>query len=212
MEKTEEQFLEQLQLFRVLMDNIPDPVYYKDINGVYLGYNKAFQDLLGIGYKNYVGKTVFDLPIGREEVMLHHEVDMELIQSPGSRTYEASMTYPEGSIRYTIAKKATFFKSDGTVGGIVGVVTDITELKKTQEALKESEARFKDLSEASLETVVFIEGGIIIDANRRAHEMFGYDDNDKIIGRNVLDFITPEAHNVVKERMASQDEEKYETL
>jgi PAS domain S-box-containing protein len=122
------------------------------------------------------------------------------------------MTYPEGSIRYTIAKKATFFKSDGTVGGIVGVVTDITELKKTQEALKESEARFKDLSEASLETVVFIEGGIIIDANRRAHEMFGYDDNDKIIGRNVLDFITPEAHNVVKERMASQDEEKYETL
>ena len=212
MEKTEEQFFEQLQLFRVLMDNIPDPIYYKDINGVYLGYNKAFQDLFGIGYKNYVVKTVFDLPIGHEEAMLHHKVDMALIQSPGSRTYEVSMTYPDGSIRYTIAKKATFFKADGTAGGIVGVVTDITELKKTQEALKESEARFKDLSEASLETVVFIEKGIIIDANSRAHEMFGYDGNDKIIGRNVLDFITSEAHNIVKERMASQNEEKYETL
>jgi signal transduction histidine kinase/CheY-like chemotaxis protein len=42
--------------------------------------------------------------------------------------------------------------------------------------------------------------------------MFGYDGNDKIIGRNVLDFITSEAHNIVKERMASQNEEKYETL
>ena len=93
-------------------------------------------------------------------------------------------------IRYTIAKKATFHKADGTIGGIVGVITDITELKKAEEALKESKARFKDLSEASFEAVIFIENGIIIDVNQRFYEMFGYDDSE-IIGRDVLDIIAP---------------------
>ena len=72
-----------------------------------------------------------------------------------TRTYEASASCPDNSIRYTIAKKATFHKADGTIGGIVGVITDITELKKAEEALKESKARFEDLSEASFESCYF---------------------------------------------------------
>jgi PAS domain S-box-containing protein len=98
------------------------------------------------------------------------------------------------------------------MGGIVGVITDITELKKTEEALKESKVRFEDLSEASLETVVFVENGIIIDANQRFCEMFGYNDNE-VIGRNVIDFIvSEEARTVSKEMIAAQNRETYETM
>jgi PAS domain S-box-containing protein len=102
MEKTEEQFFEQLQLFRALMENIPSPVYYKDAQGVYLGYNKAFHEYFSLNHDNYVGKTVFDLPISREEAMLHHKVDVELMQLSGNRTYEASASCPDRSIRHTI--------------------------------------------------------------------------------------------------------------
>ena len=212
MEKTEEQLFEQLQLFRALMDNIPHPVYYKDVKGIYLGYNKAFQEYFRLKDNNYVGKTVFNLPISREEAMLHNKTDMELIQLSGSRAYEASVACPDNSIRYIISKKATFRKADGTMGGIVGVITDITELKKTEEALKESKVRFEDLSEASLETVVFVENGIIIDANQRFCEMFGYNDNE-VIGRNVIDFIvSEEARTVSKEMIAAQNRETYETM
>ena len=128
-----------------------------------------------------------------------------------TRTYEASASCPDNPIRYTIAKKATFHKADGTIGGIVGVITDITELKKAEEALKESKARFKDLSEASFETVVFIENGIIIDVNQRFYEMFGYDDNE-IIGRDALDFIAPGVRTLSKEMIAAQNGETYETM
>ena len=95
MEKTEEQLFEQLQLFRALMDNIPHPVYYKDVKGIYLGYNKAFQEYFRLKDNNYVGKTVFNLPISREEAMLHNKTDMELIQLSGSRAYEASVACPD---------------------------------------------------------------------------------------------------------------------
>ncbi len=213
MKNTERQFLEQLQLFKALLDNMPDPVYYKDLNGFYLGYNKAFQDYFGHAKENYVGKTVFDLPISRREAIQQQKRDMELMESPGSKTYEISINHPnDGSARYAIEKKATFYTSEGSIGGIVGIITDITELKRAQELLQDSEARFKDLSEASPEVVMFIENGTIINVNRRAYEMFGYDDNEDIIGRNALDVIAPEARNTVKERVASQNEEKHETL
>jgi two-component system cell cycle sensor histidine kinase/response regulator CckA len=177
MEKTEEQYFEQLQLFRALMDNIPSPVYYKDAQGIYLG----------------------------------HRIDVDLIRLSGNRTYEASASCPDKPIRYTIAKKASFHKADGAIGGIVGVITDITELKKTEEALKESKARFEDLSEASFETIIFIENGIIIDVNQRFYEMFGYNDNE-IIGRNILDTIAPGVRTLSKEMIAAQSGETYETM
>jgi two-component system, cell cycle sensor histidine kinase and response regulator CckA len=211
MEKTEEQYFEQLQLFRVLIDNIPNPVYYKDEKGVYLGYNKAFQDYFGLKHANFVGKTVFDLPINREEAMLHHRADVDLIQLSGKRTYEASASCPDKPVRYSIAKKATFHRADGTIGGIVGVITDITDLKKAEEALKESKARFQDLSDATFEAVVFIENGIIIDVNQRFYEMFSYN-NSEIIGMDALDIIAPEVRAISKEKKAAQNGEAYETM
>jgi two-component system, cell cycle sensor histidine kinase and response regulator CckA len=211
MEKTEEQFFEQLQLFRALIDNIPNPVYYKDSNGAYLGYNKAFRKYFGLKHDDYIGKTVFDLPIGREEAALHHRADVDLIQLSGERTYEASASCPGNSTRYSIAKKAIFHRADGTIGGIVGVVTDITELKKSEEALKESKERFKDLSEATFEAVVFVENGIIIDVNQRFYEMFNYD-HGEIVGKGALDIIAPGVHAMPNEMMALQKGEAYETM
>ncbi|HVN95927.1 MAG TPA: PAS domain S-box protein [Syntrophorhabdaceae bacterium] len=212
MENREKQFLEQLQLFKVLLDNMPDPVYYKDVNGFYLGYNKAFQACFGRGNENYVGKTVFDLPINGEEAIRQQRMDMKLIKSPGSETCETTITYPDGSVRQAIEKKATFYTSDGSVGGIVGIITDVTELKRAQELVRDSEARFKDLSQASHEAIMFIEKGIIINANGRTYEMFGYDSEEEIIRRNALDLIAPEARTTVKERITLQNEEKHETL
>jgi two-component system, cell cycle sensor histidine kinase and response regulator CckA len=211
MEKTEEQFFEQLQLFRALIDNIPNPVYYKDSKGVYLGYNKAFQEYFGLKRDNYVGKTVFDLPINLEEAMLHHRADVDLIRLSGERTYEASVSCPGNSVRYSIARKATFRRADGTTGGIVGVITDITELKKAEEALKESKTRFKDLSEATFEAVVFMENGIIIDVNQRFYEMFDYDYGE-IIGKSALDIIAPVVRSISSEMMAAKNGETYETI
>ena len=212
MDKTEQPLFEQAPLFRALLDNIPNPVYCQDIHGFYLGYNKAFQDLFGVGlHESYVDKTVFELPISLEEAVAWHKADLELFQSPGEQTHENTLTFPDSSARHITIKKNTFYQADGTTGGIVGFISDITESKKAEDDLKESEVRFKDLSEASLETIIFIENGIITDVNHKMYEMFGYND-DEIIGRDVLDFIAPDARALSKERINSGNEEKYETM
>ena len=211
MDNTEQPLFEQASLFRALLDNIPNPVYCQDIHGFYLGYNKAFQDLFGVGHhESYVDKTVFELPINLEEAVSWHIADLELFRSPGEQTHDNTLTFPDSPVRYITIKKNIFYQADGTTGGIVGFMSDITESKKAEDNLKESEARFKDLSEASLETIIFIENGIVTDVNRKMYEMFGYN-NGEVIGRDALDFIAPEARALSKERISSGNEEKYET-
>jgi two-component system, cell cycle sensor histidine kinase and response regulator CckA len=211
MDETEQPLFERAPLFSALLDNIPNPVYCQDIHGFYLGYNKAFEDLFGGWFhESYVGKTVFELPISLEDAVAWHKADLELFRSTGEQIHENTLTFQDSSIRYITIRKNTFHLSDGSTGGIVGFISDATNSKRIEDGLKESEARFKDLSEASLEAIIFIENGIITDVNHKTHEMFGYKD-DKIIGRNILDFIAPDVRALSKERIDSGNEEKYET-
>ena len=78
--------------------------------------------------------------------------------------------------------------------------------------LRESEERFRRLSQASREGVLIHEIGVVIDANERFAEMFGYT-LDEILGRNVLDFLTdPVSTPEVRARMRAGNEETYEMI
>lgn len=211
MDEKEQPLFERAPLFSALLDNIPNPVYCQDIHGFYLGYNKAFEDLFGQWpHESYVGKTVFELPINLEEAVTWHKADLELFRSAGEQIHENTLTFQDSSVRYITIRKNTFYQSDGSTGGIVGFISDVTESRSTEDGLKESEVRFKDLSEASLETIIFIENGIITDVNHKMYEMFGFNDGE-IIGRDVIDFIAPDARSLWNERSDSGNEEKYET-
>jgi two-component system, cell cycle sensor histidine kinase and response regulator CckA len=208
----EQPLFKQAPLFCALLDNIPNPIYCQDIHGFYLGYNKAFQDLFGPwSLETFVGKTVFELPIKLEEAVSWHKADLALFSSSGEEVHENTLTFPDSPTRCITIKKNIFYQADGTSGGIVGFISDVTESRRAEDGLRESEARFRDLSEASLETIIFMENGIIIDVNHRMYEMFGYSDGE-IIGRNILDFIAPDARALSKERINSSNEEKYETM
>jgi two-component system, cell cycle sensor histidine kinase and response regulator CckA len=213
MDTFEQPLFKQAPLFCALLDNIPNPIYCQDVHGFYLGYNKAFQDLFGVWpHESYINETVFELPVILEEAVAWHKADLTLFRSPGNQTHENTLTFPGKPTRYVTIKKNVFFQADGTMGGIVGFITDVTDSKRAENGLEESEARFKDLSEASLEAIMFIENGIITDVNHKMYEMFGYDNDDEIIGQEVINFIAQDVRSLTKERIDSGNEEKYETM
>lgn len=156
MEKLIDTILEKPQLFQVLIDNMPSPVYYKDTDGIYLIYNRAFREYFGLPDEQCAGKSVFELPIGHDEAMLHHKMDQELLQSPGVCEYESAYTRPDGSVRHELVKKATFSGTDGTIGGIVGVIIDITDRRKMEEDI---------LKAKNLKSLGTLAGGIAHDFN-----------------------------------------------
>ena len=89
------------------------------------------------------------------------------------------------------------------------VSRDITERKQAEEALRESEERFRRLSEAAFEGILIHEEGKIIDTNRLFATMFGYDVSE-VIGGNALDFATLGLGDVALRHMRTESSEAYE--
>jgi len=175
-----------LHFTRALLDAIPSPVYFKDREGRYLAYNRAWSDLFGRG-GNWLGKTgfdVFDEKIARE----HHERDRPLIERPSSTTYEAIVP-TQGEMRQMLFNKVSFVDQKGDVAGIISVVTDVTRYKQTETALEASEARFRVLTESSIDLISVVdEDGRLQYQSAALRHLLGYDPADTI-GKSVFELV-----------------------
>ncbi|MEJ1934246.1 PAS domain S-box protein, partial [Nostoc sp. NIES-2111] len=88
---------------------------------------------------------------------------------------------------------------------------EIAERKQAEQALVESETRFRLLAEATFEAIVITQKGVILDANQTCAEMFGYELSE-VIGMQVMDFAAPECREQVMQKILSGDEGIYETI
>ncbi|HEU0290461.1 MAG TPA: EAL domain-containing protein, partial [Burkholderiales bacterium] len=148
--RTAEGLREQLVFIQQLIEAVPQPIFFKDAGGRYLGVNKAWEGFFGIPREQFIGKSVFELyPNNPELARKHHAKDLELFDDPGSQSYEAAIVAADGRVHHTIYNKATFNKLDGSVAGLIGTINDVTGLKEAEAALRLSEGRFRDLTELS---------------------------------------------------------------
>lgn len=133
--------LQQSQQFlRTLLDNIPYPIFFKDVQGAYLGFNRAFLDYIGSTEEALLGKTVYDLNTNKELADTYHEMDMALFRNPETpQVYEAVVKYADGTLHDVIFNKVTFTNPNGSLGGLIGTIVDITERKRAEEVLRRSQ-------------------------------------------------------------------------
>ncbi len=143
---TEENLAVQLTLYQRLMDAIPAPVFYKDTEGRYIDFNDAFEEFFGTSRKNLIGKSVYDIA-PKELADRYHEKDLSLFLSPGTQTYESMVKNARGELRNIIFHKATFTDQNDQVAGLIGVMLDITERIAAEAAMRESEAKYRQLFE-----------------------------------------------------------------
>ena len=171
-----------------LLNTLPCPVFYKDAACVYQMCNSAFANtVLGLAKENIYGRSLYELSdrIPKNLADVYNDQDIKLMEDRGTQFYESQVKCSDEITRDYIFYKATLNDSFGNVSGIVGAMLDITERKKSENDLKESEERFYRLQEASFEGIAIHNKGILIDANQRFSEMTGYP-HDELIGRDVI--------------------------
>lgn len=131
---------EQLHFLQTLIDAIPVPVYYKDTDCVYMGCNRAFEQVIHRSRESIIGETAAAIhQPGLAQAF--QEKDCKVLQEGGVQTYETDIVYPDGSLHTGIVHKASFSDSRGKIAGLVGVRLDITELKETEKSLRTSEGK-----------------------------------------------------------------------
>ncbi|MBI5076455.1 MAG: PAS domain S-box protein [Nitrospirae bacterium] len=188
--KAELAYMEQFKFLGTMMDTIPSPVFYKDTEGKYLGCNRAFEEFMGREKSDIIGKTVYDMG-PREIADRYYEADRQLFSNPGTQCYEWKVKRTNGEVREVIFNKATFYGASGNVAGLIGIITDITERKRTEMALMESEATFRAIFENSLDAIRVARNGRHDYANPAYLELFGYAAAAELGGQAVLDMISP---------------------
>lgn len=130
-------------ILKHVLDSIPQAIFWKDRDGVYLGCNAVFARHAGLtGTEDVVGLTDFDLSKNRAEAEHFRAEDQEVMHTRESRLhFVAWLKQPNESVIWLDTSKVPLVNHAGQVYGILGAFEDVTDRKLTNDALLESRAQ-----------------------------------------------------------------------
>lgn len=122
-----------------LVNSIPAHIFWKDKNGVYIGCNTIFANSLGFTAEDIIGKTDYDLPVNKSDSDKYRKDDIAVMESKEPKlNMEEEQTLSDGRKIYLLTSKVPLFNEDKEVTGILGIYSDITELKQAKEKAEAS--------------------------------------------------------------------------
>ncbi|MCK5452940.1 MAG: PAS domain S-box protein, partial [Calditrichia bacterium] len=178
--KAQIELQESQQMLQLVMDTIPIRLFWKDKNYKYLGCNQACASDAGLeSPEQIIGKNDFELS-WKETAPLYRADDMEIIQKNISKVnYEEPQVREDGTSSWVRTTKIPLHNQQGEIIGLFGSYEDITEKKRAEEALWESERRYKMATNAGRVGVWDLDiktGEMYIDPILKA--LLGYDDHE----------------------------------
>ncbi len=193
-----------------LFESSPEAIAVVDDHGCVLQINKSFVDLFGYEGEEAHGKQINDL-ISRG--MHHDEAGRfsdrvfnkgEIVETETVRCKKDGTPLDVVLIGYPIV-------ISGHIIGAYAIYRDITDQKRTQKSLRESEERFKALHNASFGGITIHDKGIILDCNQGLSDITGYAVNE-LIGMNGLLLIAEKSRDMVMRNILAGYEKPYEAV
>jgi len=169
--QAEEALREREAFLITLLDAIPIPVFYKDTEGRYLGFNSAFERFFGETRESMIGKAVFDIN-PPELAETYYARDIELIKKGGTQRYESQLKNVHGVMRDVIFNKAVFTDRQGAIGGLIGGILDITDRKRDEQERERMQSQL--LQAQKMESIGRLAGGVAHDFNNKLGVILGY--------------------------------------
>jgi PAS domain S-box-containing protein len=137
----EDELERQFALMQALLNTIPNPIFYKGADTRFLGCNKAYEEAFGISLHQFVGKRVGDLSyLPEADRTIFQTEDEAVIARTGRVAREVPMKFADGEMHDTLYSVTGFSNRDGLPGGLVGLIVDITPLKKAEREAQQARA------------------------------------------------------------------------
>ncbi len=176
--------------FRVMADDAPVLMWMTDHDLQFVFVNRTWLD--------FVGRPL-DSQLGRGWMMAVHPDDRERVEqalraSGSARSLfqiELRIQRHDGVYRWLVARGVPRFEGSGSFVGFIGSCLDITDRRQAEDRLRDSEGRFRAMTEAAYDPVLLVDDrGRITHWNAAATQVFGHDET-QVIGRSFLDRLVP---------------------
>ncbi len=192
---------QQLHFTQELIEAIPTPIFYRDVNGMYLGFNRAWEETFGIRRDDWIGHHPKEF-FSAEEVSRFFVIDDEVLSSGETKSVEEIATDSTGRELTVLKQLSRYTSSDGSPAGLVGVITDVTNFRNVEKALEASEGRFRVLTESAMDLVsVLSETGIMRYQSPSLKRMLGYTP-EEVNGKDFFDLVHREDADKLRAMLA----------
>ena len=173
--RMEEALLRERSFLKTLVQTIPDLIWLKDPDGVYLSCNRQFEALYGAPEAEIVGRTDTDF-VDAELAAFFRANDLAAMAAGGPRRNEEWLTLADGRRGLYETTKTPMVDPDGTVVGVLGIAHEITAARQAEEALRESEAKLRRVLDNAGDAVFVADAaGRYVYANQQAGRLLGYE-------------------------------------
>ncbi|MEO8302347.1 MAG: PAS domain S-box protein, partial [Rhizomicrobium sp.] len=177
-------------LLEAVVDNSLAVIYVKDLAGRYLLVNRRYLEIFHLDREAVIGKTDYDI-FPKDAADAFRAMDEQVARAGHSVTGEELAPQEDGVHTYD-STKAPLRDARGRPYAMFGISTDVTERKRSEEALAASEERTRLIVETALDAVVSIDrGGAITGWNAQAEKMFGWT-WEEALGRQIEETIMPQ--------------------
>jgi PAS domain S-box-containing protein len=205
--RTEEEFRKSEERFRATFEQDAVGILQVGLDGGWLRFNDKFCDITGYQREELGAASVFSL-ISPEDFDRDFERGVSMLAGE-LRDYTEEKLIVGRRVWINLTVSLVYDESDEPLY-FIAVVEDIGKRKEAEEELRQSEERFRVLSEEVVEGLVLSENGRIIDANRTLAEMFGYE-LEELVGLDASDLTAPDYREMVRRRIRQEDTSHYES-
>lgn len=194
-QQAEEKLNDSRKMLELVLDNVPQGVFWKDCNSVYLGCNRIVCQALGLESQDQlIGKSDYEFPsLTREQAESFIRIDRQVMETdtPLEPVIE-SLNRFDGTTILLETIKVPLHDAEGRVMGILGTWQDVTDRKRTVQALRDSEEQFRSaFDETNVAMVLTDINHRFLRVNTAFAQMFGYT-RTELLSRSMPDITHPD--------------------
>lgn len=187
---------DQEAMLRTIIDSIPDLVFIKDCDSVYLAFNRAFAEFCGLSEAELKGKTDFAFA-SPEEAEFYRQKDREMLASGQPRRNEEWVEYGDGRRVLLDTLKAPYHGPDGQVLGVIGVSRDITAQRRSDELVRDNDILQAVMNGAGDMHLVYLDRDFrFVRVNANYARTCGYTP-EEMVGKNHFDLYPHEENHEI---------------